>query len=112
MVEALGAIANILSEVNALAGTESGLSGVGRSGGASPTGETAFSDLLAAAVNRLDNNVAAANSKARTFTSGSDDIPLSDVMLALEQANLGLQLAANVRDKAVAAYSNIMSMPL
>jgi flagellar hook-basal body complex protein FliE len=31
-------------------------------------------------------------------------------MVSLEQANLALQLAANVRDKVVAAYTNIMNM--
>src|SRR5690242_3622637 len=112
MVGALAAIANILSEADALASAASGPPSLSQSGGAPPTGGTSFSDLLAAAVNRLDNNVATADSKARTLASGSEDIPLSDVMLALEQANLGLQLAANVRDKVVAAYSNIMSMPL
>ena len=33
-------------------------------------------------------------------------------MVSLEQANLALQMAAGVRDKVVAAYSNVMNMPV
>ena len=31
-------------------------------------------------------------------------------MISLEQSNLALQLAANIRDKVAAAYSNVMNM--
>ena len=46
----------------------------------------------------------------RTRIMQLPDIPLSDVMVSLEQANLSMQMAANVRDKVVAAYSNVMNM--
>jgi flagellar hook-basal body complex protein FliE len=111
MVEAITAMANILSQLEALGSAASAPADPGRGGGVTASSQGLFSDLLSDAVNRLDGDIASANAKARGFAAG-DDIPLSDVMLALEQANLGLQTAANVRDKVVAAYSNIMSMPL
>lgn len=70
-----------------------------------------FSDLFTAAIGRLDGDVAAANATAKAFATG-DDVPLSDVMVSLEQANLALQMAGNVRDKVTAAYANVMNMQL
>ena len=75
-----------------------------------PGAGTSFSDALKSAIGKLDGTIAAANASAKSFASGNHDIPLSDVMLSLEQANLALQMAATVRDKVVAAYSNIMNM--
>jgi flagellar hook-basal body complex protein FliE len=65
---------------------------------------------LKAAIGQVDGTVASANASAKSFAGGNHDIPLSDVMVSLEQANLALQVAANVRDKVVAAYTNIMNM--
>ena len=56
--------------------------------------------------------IATANEKAKAFASGNQDVSLSDVMISLEQANLALQAAAAVRDKMIAAYTNVMNMPV
>jgi flagellar hook-basal body complex protein FliE len=71
-----------------------------------------FSDALNTALNRLDTAINSANEKAKAFASGNQDVSLSDVMVSLEQANLALQMAATVRDKIVAAYTNVMNMPV
>jgi flagellar hook-basal body complex protein FliE len=76
----------------------------------SGTATANFSDTLKAAVNRVDDTVATADHKAKTFASGDQNVSLSDVMVSLEQASLALQAAAAVRDKVVAAYSNVMNM--
>ena len=112
MIEPVTAMAGIVSELSSLAtaATSANLripqAPVAASGGAS------FADFFNAAVNQLDASVAAANGKVKSFASGDQDIPLSDVMISLEQANLALQLASNVRDKVAAAYTNIMNMPV
>ena len=71
-----------------------------------------FSDALSAALNRADDAISSANEKAKAFASGSTDVSLSDVMISLEQANVALQAASAVRDKIVAAYTNVMNMPV
>ena len=43
---------------------------------------------------------------------GNHDIPISDVMISLEQANIAFQMASAVRDKVVAAYTSVMNMQL
>lgn len=75
-------------------------------------GQPSFSALFQTALDRLDGSVAAAQAGAQSFASGNRDIPLSDVMISLEQAGLALQMAANVRDRVLAAYTDIMNMPV
>lgn len=70
------------------------------------------SPILQSALNRADNAISTANQKAKAFASGDKTVSLSDVMVSLEQANLALQAASAVRDKVVAAYSNVMNMPV
>lgn len=103
-IGALSALSSIVSLGNASPpATAAEPSAAGASG---PT----FSDALNAALSRVDNAIASATDKAKAFASGSSDVSLSDVMVSLEQANLALQTAANVRDKIVAAYTNVMNM--
>jgi flagellar hook-basal body complex protein FliE len=111
MIEALSAIAQTLSDLASAASstTPSGppdslVPSVGDTGG------TSFSSTLKGALDRLDGTVASASNAAKAFSAGDRSIPLSDVMVSMEQANLALQMASNVRDKVVAAYSNVMSM--
>ena len=75
-------------------------------------GQPSFSNLFSAALDRLDSSVAAAGAETRSFASGNQDIPLSDVMISLEGAGLALQMAAGVRDEVLAAYTDIMNMPV
>jgi flagellar hook-basal body complex protein FliE len=109
MIEAISAIGDILSELSSLAGAASAPPSVDATGGGAGT---SFSDMFATALDRLDGSIAGAEDKAQSFAAGTSDIPLSDVMVSLEQASLGLQLAATVRDKIVAAYTNVMNMPV
>jgi flagellar hook-basal body complex protein FliE len=111
MIEALSAIGAALSGLQSLAGgavspptPDAAIEGAGEASGAS------FSSMLHGALGRLDDTINSANAGAKSFASGNHDIPLSDVMVSLEQANLALQMAANVRDKVVAAYSTVMNM--
>jgi flagellar hook-basal body complex protein FliE len=109
MIEAIGAMQGILSELASLAGS-AGAPDAGSDLASSGTSGTSFADLFSAALDRLDGSVAGADAKAQAFASGSSEIPLSDVMVSLEQANLALQMAGNVRDKVTAAYSSVMNM--
>jgi flagellar hook-basal body complex protein FliE len=112
MVAAIGAMEAILSEMASLAGAASAPGAAALQPAAVVDGGSSFAALFNAAINRLDGDVAGANATAKAFAAGSDDIPLSDVMISLERANLALQMAGNVRDKVTAAYSNVMNMQI
>jgi flagellar hook-basal body complex protein FliE len=112
MIEAVSAMNAILDELQSLAGSIGAPSAPDLV--ADPTKAAAapatFSQALHSALGRLDDQIVHANANAQAFSTGSRDIPLSDVMVSLEQANLALQMASGVRDKVVAAYTNIMNM--
>jgi flagellar hook-basal body complex protein FliE len=112
MIEAVSAMGAVLSELQSLAGaatapSDAALVPQASSGdGAAPS----FMQTLRTALDRVDGTIAGANGSAQAFASGDQNIPLSDVMVSLEQANLALQMASGVRDKVVAAYSSVMNM--
>ncbi len=110
MVAAVAGMGELVAELVSLASA---------AGAAAPsvtsTGEAAapggsFAEFFTKALERLDGQVLSGNAAATKFASGNEDISLSDVMISLEQSNLALQLAANIRDKVAAAYSNVMNM--
>jgi flagellar hook-basal body complex protein FliE len=43
---------------------------------------------------------------------GTGDVQLNDVMIDMQKASIGFQAAVQVRNKLVAAYQTIASMPL
>jgi len=112
MIEAIAAMSAALSDLQSLASAAIAPSGdpvisdVAPADGAAPS----FMQTLQNAVDRVDGSIATADASAKAFSAGDQNIPLSDVMVSLEQANLALQMASGVRDKVVAAYSNIMNM--
>ena len=113
MIEAVAAISAALSELTSAAGAATAPSSVQFAGQvAAPDGAPApsFTDALKSALNSVDHTIADANVNARAFAAGDQNIPLSDVMVSLEQANLALQMASGIRDKVVSAYTNIMNM--
>lgn len=111
MIEALSAIASALADLQSVAGGITAPSAADPAAAVAPS-DTSFAAALRGALDRLDGTVASANGAARAFAAGDREIPLSDVMVSLEQANLSMQLAANVRDKVVGAYSSIMNMQI
>lgn len=114
MIEAVSAMSEMLSQLRQIgdsAAPGAVMPDPALTASGAPAG-TSFSGALKNAIERVDGAVSSANGLATSFASGNHDIPLSDVMVSLEQANLALQLAANVRDKVVGAYTNVMNMQL
>ena len=113
MIEAIAAMASALADLQSLASAATAPAAAPPTldlTGAEDTPAPSFSQVLQSALGEVDGSIAQANATAKSFAAGDQNIPLSDVMVSLEQANLGLQMASGVRDKVVAAYSNIMNM--
>ncbi|BCV20807.1 flagellar hook-basal body complex protein FliE [Moorella sp. Hama-1] len=68
-----------------------------------------FSDLLQQKLGELNNLQQQADALTQEYLAGQVQ-DVHQVMLALEQANLSLQLAMQVRNKAVEAYQEISRM--
>jgi flagellar hook-basal body complex protein FliE len=115
MIPIITAVAGVLSALSSISNLSSAPSpSVSEASQSSAPGVASanFGDALQSALDRVDNAVNTANQKAKAFASGDHTVSLSDVMISLEQANLALQAASAVREKVVAAYSNVMNMPV
>lgn len=75
---------------------------------AAPSGDS-FSDMFARALNAVNSlqNEAAAGSRALAAGTATN---MHDVTIALEKANLALQMTTTVRNKVVEAYQEVMRM--
>jgi flagellar hook-basal body complex protein FliE len=69
-----------------------------------------FGDSLAKLVNSVETSDQAANSAVQGMLDGTGDV--HDAMIALQRAELTLQLTVQVRNKLVQAYQDIMRMPV
>ena len=71
----------------------------------------AFLQMLGSQVNEINGSLEQADQAARALAAG-EDIPVHDVMIAMEHARLKLQLAVEVRNRIVDAYQNLTNMQL
>lgn len=70
-----------------------------------------FADLLGKALGELQSVSDNANAKVSALATGQD-VELHDVMIALEAESLAMNLATNVRNKAVEAYHEVFRMQM
>ncbi|MFB9995932.1 flagellar hook-basal body complex protein FliE [Providencia rustigianii] len=71
-----------------------------------------FADHLVASVNQINEVRTKSTQNVQDFTMGKPDLSLNDVMVDMQKASLSLQMGIQVRNKLVAAYQEIMSMPV
>lgn len=71
-----------------------------------------FSAALAESLQGVSTLQQDANAQAVAFQTGETDVNLVDVMLASQKASLSFHAAAEVRNKLVTAYQEIMNMPV
>ena len=77
---------------------------------AQPT--SSFSSMLSQAVkdiNQLQNH---AEGLRTAYELGDKSVSLSQVVLAAQAANVGFKFLLNMRNRAISAYKDIMSMPI
>lgn len=68
-----------------------------------------FGDVLANAINTLNQKENTANQAIASLAAG-EDIEIHQVMLAMQEADISFQLALEVRNKIVDAYQEVMRM--
>lgn len=68
-----------------------------------------FGDLVADGVKAVDGSLNVADQATRALAAGAD-VPMHEVMIALEQARIDLQFVVQVRNRVLAAYHDIVSM--
>jgi flagellar hook-basal body complex protein FliE len=71
-----------------------------------------FGDALKAALDGVNDTQRRADTLARAFQGGAEDASLEDTMVAIATANVSFQSLVQVRNRVVAAYNDIMNMPV
>ncbi len=68
-----------------------------------------FQNVLASAIQNVQNSASAADTAAQNYISGGNE-ELHSTILAGESANLDFEMLMQVRNKVVSAYEEIMRM--
>lgn len=76
-----------------------------------PANGLGFTDLLTSGLKTVDTKVAKADALIEAFAEGKP-IPVHQVALALEDAKIAVELAAQVRTHLLDAYREFMNMQL
>ncbi len=84
---------------------------VGTAAAPKPATGPSFGAVLERALGSLNEQLNAADRLALALAAG-EDVDLHEVMLALETASIGLQAALQIRNRALEAYREVMSMPI
>ena len=69
-----------------------------------------FSALLRASVDKVNQVKTQASQLTEAFERGDPDVNLTEVMVALQKANVSFQAMTQVRNHLVSAYKEIMNM--
>jgi len=101
------AIEAIAASATPVAGSGKGIAMPGAAGGREASG---FVDSLGRLVLAAESAGREANAGVAGMLAGTTDV--HEAMIALQQADIALQLTVQVRNKLVQAYQEIMRMPI
>lgn len=71
-----------------------------------------FSDVLFNSINEINKTQVDAKNKTEQWMSGSSDIGLNDVMLAMQKSSISFSFGMQARNKMIGAYQEIMNTPV
>jgi flagellar hook-basal body complex protein FliE len=69
-----------------------------------------FAQLLKDSVNKVNETQKTASDMATAFEVGDPAVNLSEVMVAIQKANISFQAMTQVRNNLVSAYKEVMNM--
>lgn len=103
------AIQSALQQLHTLAAQAAG-----QSGDAAQTslvaGQGGFAAELRASIRRINDLQQVANDKAVALQSGAPGVELADVMVDMQKASVAFQMGAQVRNRLLTAYKDVMNM--
>lgn len=97
--------------IEAISGIAASASPALEMGGRNATSSVDFSSVLGNGLQTLNTNLNASDQALRRMAAG-EEIPLHDVMITMERAQLNLQFAVEVRNRLLEAYQQLTQMQL
>lgn len=107
---AIGAISTNLSQALDRASAASGLSLSRKAQG--PAEAEGFGSLLAQEMSKVTASASAAQGAIEAYSENPEGVPLERVSLLMATAESDLRFAAQLRNKTVSAYQEVMGMQL
>ena len=83
----------------------------GAAAGSAPAKGASFADTLQDALKSVNAKQAEASKLSEAYERG-ETVDIAKVMMARQQASIGFEATLQVRNKLLAAYKDIMSMPV
>lgn len=103
----------LLAKLDAARTAATGLSGQpGSVNAAKAPRDIDFGKLLKTNIDKVDQSLQSADALATRFQLGDPSVSLEESMVALQKANVTFQAAIQVRNKVIAAYQDIMNLPI
>lgn len=103
-----GRIEAMLAQIKAMSANAK-VEGSPASGAASES-RINFAEVLKASLDQVSRSEDQSTKLGQRFALGDDSVNLSDVMISMQKASIGLQTTVQVRNKLVSAYHDIMNM--
>ncbi len=98
--------------INGITGISAPVSGInGFSSNNSASGEVSFRDFLKNELNKVNDLIIQSDRLSEDFAAGKTD-NIHQVLIAVEKADIALQLTLQIRNKILDAYNEIMRMQL
>jgi flagellar hook-basal body complex protein FliE len=76
------------------------------------SGGQKFADMMQQAIDQVNQNQAAAGELGRRLEMGDPNVDLAQVMVAMQKSRVSFQALAEVRNKLLTAYQDVMNMPV
>ena len=93
-----------------ISGIGSGPASLARPAGPAPHLESGFGESLGKLLESVDSTNSEANDAVGRMLNGTGDV--HEAMIALQRAEMTLQLTVQIRNKLVQAYQDVMRMPV
>jgi len=71
-----------------------------------------FSAMLKSSIDSVNETQKASGALSDAFEMGDPSVDLADVMISMQKASVSFQAMVQVRNKLVAAYEQVMNMPV
>lgn len=80
--------------------------------GTDKTQGTGFGEMLSQAVNSVNETQMKSSAMSAAYEQGVPGVDLTQVMISMQKASVSFQAMTQVRNRLVAAYEDVMKMPI
>ena len=111
MIEKATSSANIQSMLQTLRAHQSQAAGGLQDADAQGVEKAGFGDAIKSMLNQVNETQQSSRNLAESYERG-EDVPLTDVVLAMQKSSLSFEATLQVRNKVLKAYEDILNMPV